>query len=73
MSYLVDAEKDGEWIGIQSASDTSRYAVTFINSQSIDLTGGFIATADCRGYSDEVSAYYEMGNNELAMAQEEVI
>lgn len=73
MSYLVDSEKVGEWIGIQSANNTSKYAVTCINAQSIDLTGGFIATADCRGYSDEVSAYYEMGNNELSMAQEEVI
>lgn len=73
IEYLCDTEKVGEWVGIQDAANNSRYAITCINSQTIDLTGGFIASAECRGYSNETAVYSIMGNSELAMNGEELI
>lgn len=49
MRYLIDAEKTGDWVNIM---DTKGNMVTSgITSQTIDLAGGFIAQATCRGYS----------------------
>ena len=39
----------------------AKYAITGIMGQSIDLTGGFIATAKCRGYSKVVTEMYYTG------------
>lgn len=49
MKYLVDLEQVGNWTNINSIG--GKTSTTLIESQTLDLTGGFIATATCRGYS----------------------
>lgn len=49
MKYLVDLERVGNWANINSIG--GKTSTTLIESQTLDLTGGFIATATCRGYS----------------------
>ena len=49
MKYLVDLEQVGNWANINSIG--GKTATTLIESQTLDLTGGFIATATCMGYS----------------------
>lgn len=73
IEYICDSEKVGEWVGIQDATNNARYAISCINTQSIDLVGGFTAKAECRGYSNETAVYSAMGNNELNMNGEELI
>lgn len=53
MRYLLDSEKTGDWVNIRDAG--GKTITTGITSQSIDLTGGFIAQAVCRGYSKVVT------------------
>ncbi len=70
MRYLVNAEKVGDWVTI---TDRNRnVSATLIESQDLDLTGGFIATASCRGYSMVTSDYYFTGT-ELYSGQEGII
>ena len=73
IEYICESEKVGEWVGVQDSIKASMFAITRINSQKIDLTGGYLATADCRGYSSIVSTYAYMGNNEMIMNGEELI
>lgn len=73
IEYICKTEEVGEWVGVQDNIDKNKYAITRINSQSIDLTGGYLATAECRGYSTIVSVYAYMGNGELRMSGEELI
>lgn len=49
MKYLVDLEQVGNWANINSIG--GKTTTTLIESQTLDLTSGFIATATCRGYS----------------------
>jgi hypothetical protein len=49
MKYLVDLEQVGNWTNINTIG--GKTSTTLIESQTLDLTGGFIATATCRGYS----------------------
>lgn len=49
MKYLVDLEQVGNWANINSIG--GKTSTTLIESHTLDLTGGFIATATCRGYS----------------------
>lgn len=49
MKYLVDLEQVGNWANINSIG--GKTSTTLIESQTLDLSGGFIATATCRGYS----------------------
>lgn len=49
MRYLIDAEKTGDWVNIMDSK--GNMVTSGITSQTIDLTGGFIAQATCRGYS----------------------
>lgn len=49
MKYLVDLEQVGNWANINSIG--GKTSTTLIESQTLDLTGGFIATATCSGYS----------------------
>lgn len=49
MKYLVDLERVGNWANINSIG--GKTSTTLIESQTLDLTGGFIATATCMGYS----------------------
>lgn len=50
--FLLDEEQAGEWAHIRDTE--SGHIVTGITSQSVDLTGGFISTATCRGYNTVV-------------------
>lgn len=52
--YLLEDEHAGEWVSIRDGENGTY--ITGITSQSIDLTGGFIATATCRGYSQAVTS-----------------
>ena len=59
MRYLLESEKAGDWVNVM---DTSKNMVTSgITSQTIDLTGGFIAEATCRGYSKSTTNYVYAG------------
>jgi hypothetical protein len=49
MKYLVNLEQVGNWANINSIG--GKTSTTLIESQTLDLTGGFIATATCMGYS----------------------
>jgi len=53
--YLNDGEAVGNWCDI--AMIGGGYATTNIINQTIDLAGGNIATAVCRGYSRTVTSY----------------
>lgn len=53
LEYLVDREQVGNWINISTVS--GKTATTLLESQTLDLSGGFIATASCRGYSISVT------------------
>lgn len=59
MKYLLDLERVGNWVNIDSISGST--STTLIEEQSIDLTGGFIAKAKCRGYSIVVTENYYTG------------
>lgn len=59
MRYLLNEERVGEWVNIRDKNNSM--AVTGITSQTIDLTGGFIATAKCRGYSKVVTNFAYTG------------
>jgi hypothetical protein len=47
--YILESEKAGEWEQVKNVNGD--VSATFLESQSIDLVGGFIATAKCRGYT----------------------
>lgn len=53
MKYLENQEQVGNWINIESIG--GKVSTTLIESQSVDLSGGYIATAKCRGYSTLVT------------------
>lgn len=59
MKYLVDLEQVGNWANINSIG--GKTSTTLIESQTLDLTGGFIATATCMGYSVVVTENYFAG------------
>jgi hypothetical protein len=49
LSYFPEEERIGDWVGIE---DVNGYmSATLICQQTIDLTGGYIAQAKCRGYN----------------------
>jgi len=73
LEYLCDTEKVGEWVGVEDTVEEFKTATTMIEGQDIDLTGGFIAKAKCRGYSTVTTPLYEMGNDELNMAEDYII
>lgn len=49
MRYLLDSEAVGDWVQVFDTSLNS--SITKLESQSIDLAKGFVATVKCRGYS----------------------
>lgn len=59
MKYLLESEQVGNWVNINSI--TGKTSTTLIESQSIDLSKGYIATATCRGYSVVVTDFYYTG------------
>ncbi len=70
MRYLVDLEQAGKWVNIHSMF--GNIATSLIESQSIDLTGGFIGTATCRGYSALITDLYYAGQ-ELYAGEDVII
>ena len=50
MRYLLEGEKAATWANIEDYLGNTVVAV--IESQEIDLTGGFVAKAVCRGYTE---------------------
>ena len=59
MQYLIDLEQAGNWVNIVDVSNN--YATSLIEKQTLNLTGGFIATATCIGYSAKVTEDYFTG------------
>ena len=59
LKYLLDTEQVGNWANIGDVK--GNVATTLIESQSIDLTGGFISIASCRGYSVVVTENFYTG------------
>ena len=57
--YLMQDEVAGNWVEVQNTDGS--YAVTGITQQTIDLTGGYIASATCRGYATITVADYYAG------------
>lgn len=52
--YILRDEKTGDWVNLRDTA--GKTVVSGILLQDIDLTGGFIANAVCRGYSKVVTA-----------------
>lgn len=63
MNYILETEHSGNWINILDAN--LNQSTTLVESQNIDLAGGFISTATCRGYSTVITELYYTGNEEL--------
>lgn len=59
MRYLLEEEKVGNWVNVKDIY--GQVATTAITKQEIDLAGGYVATATCRGYSIVVSSNYYAG------------
>lgn len=55
-TIILEDEQVAEWITLKTKDSLSQFA-TCIESASIDLTGGFLATLELRGYSKVVSEY----------------
>lgn len=59
MKFINAGERVGEWCEVFDAGNKA--SITGVTSQTIDLTGGNISSASCRGYSIVVSANYYTG------------
>lgn len=59
MRYINEGEAVGNWCEVALAG--GGHCMTGILSQTLDLTGGNIATVKCRGYSRTVTCYYFAG------------
>ena len=59
MKYLLELEQVGNWANVQEVG--GNVSTTVIESQTIDLTGGFISDASCRGYSIVVTENFYTG------------
>lgn len=60
MEYFVDTEQSGNWINVKDIN--GNISTTLVESQDIDLTGGFISKATCRGYNIVVTNMYYTGS-----------
>jgi hypothetical protein len=60
MKYLLDTEKSGEWANVQNIKHQGN--ATLIEKQTIDLTGGFTASATSRGYTLIIDSEYYTGS-----------
>lgn len=56
VKYFLDLESAGRWASIKDINKNA--SNTLIESQTIDLTSGFIATSKCRGYSTVTTFNY---------------
>lgn len=59
MKYLLDLEQSGNLVNVNDRE--RRTSTTIIEKQTLDLTGGFVAQAMCRGYSIVVTENYFTG------------
>jgi len=59
LRYINDGEGVGNWCDIASHDG---HSMTCISSQTLDLSGGNLAAAKCRGYSRTVTSYYFAGD-----------
>lgn len=59
LKYIVEQEKSGDWVGIRNAKGNE--SMSLVESQDIDLVGGFLSTASCCGYSVVVTDCYYTG------------
>lgn len=59
MKYFIENEKIGNWININQIGGTT--STSLIESQTIDLAGGYISNASCRGYSVVTTDIYYTG------------
>ena len=66
IKFLVNNEQVGRWTNIKDTK--GRNNASLIESQSIDLTGGFISVTKCRGYKQIVENEYYAGGELLASA-----
>ena len=64
MQFFVETEKVGNWVNIRDVK--GNVATTALLSQDIDLTGGYIATASCKGYSVVTTDYFFTGQELIA-------
>ena len=64
MEFFVETEKVGNWINIRDMKGNT--ATTSLISQDIDLAGGYIASASCRGYSVVTTDYFYAGHELMA-------
>lgn len=60
LRYILETEHVGNWVNINNVGGKS--STTLIASQNIDLSGGFLSTAKCVGYSIVVSENFYTGN-----------
>ena len=67
MNYINYGEAVGNWCSIAQLS--GQHSVTGILSQTLDLTGGNLASAKCRGYNRSVTNFYFAGNELYAGEQ----
>lgn len=49
LKYIIEKEQSGDWVAVNNVRGQS--ATSLVESQSIDLVGGFLSTATCCGYS----------------------
>lgn len=59
ITYLLDGEVAGDWIGIRDTQN--RISSALVEQQTIDMTGGFLSTAKCVGYSKVTTEDYFAG------------
>jgi hypothetical protein len=60
IKYLEENEKVGNWSNIKDTA--ARGNASLIETQSIDLSNGFISQASCRGYNLIINSGYYTGN-----------
>lgn len=61
LRYINDGEAAGDWISV--AQPGGRSCVTCLTGQTLDLSGGNLASATCRGYSKAVTDYHFAGED----------
>ncbi len=69
--FLCGDERDGKWVEIENENKKYSNYATCIEELSLDLTGGFIATAKCRGYN-KVNYYWGYATEDVEIYTGEV-
>lgn len=61
LKYVMENDRVGRWAQIEYADAPGSYAVSGLEKQNIDLSGGFISTTTARGYNKITTNYYYTG------------